>query len=193
MNAKRISASLIKAKKKKKPLQIHLLDTSSAHVAKPVLACLYKVWYYSVVLCYGTESLMSLIGNTLRTQFYRCMCWVMFLKNTRGISRKSGLRKLCEILIQVLASQQCVWSMLRPPCPWIMKQKVKVLKISVADSTVIDQVISVWFWFKEINAILNCCLYTEGLNEATLRTLYPSVVTWGRYRDEKTSKRGNHV
>lgn len=40
---------------------------------------------------------------------------VHFFKNTRDTSRNSGLRELCEILIQILASQQCVWSMLHPP------------------------------------------------------------------------------
>lgn len=36
-------------------------------------------------------------------------------------------------------------------------------------NVVINQVISIWFWCTEINAILNCCLCTEGLDEATLR------------------------
>lgn len=36
-------------------------------------------------------------------------------------------------------------------------------------NVVIKQVISIWFWCAEINVILNCCLYTEGLYETTLR------------------------
>lgn len=87
-----------------------------------------------------------------------------------------------------------VSSLLCPLRPRDVKQKVKALKISVADSLQLStKLLAYGSCFKDINAILNYCLHAEGLNEATLRTIYHSVVTWGRYRDEKTSKRGNHV
>lgn len=90
------------------------------------------------------------------------MCWAAFLKNTRGISRKSGWRKLCCDT----GTGHCIPTvcMAHAASPLSLRHETKGESVKNCwFNVVIDQVISIWFWFKEIHAILNCCLYTEGL------------------------------
>lgn len=141
------------------------------------------------------QSLTSLTGNPLLMQFYRYTVYRAGLsQNTRRHFKEEGITEV----IRDADAGPCVPTVRMicavPLYPWDVKQKVKALKISVADSMQLStKLLAYGSCFKDINTILNYCLHTEGLNEATLRTIYHSVVTWGRYRDEKTSKRGNHV